>query len=259
MAGFNTHSFVYDSVPCDIYGLLIADLDGNGQKESDNFNSQIRTVIPPNSHESIFLGYESKEPLSFEITLISEKEVDAYTQGKIAKWLVGRNGFKKLQVVQPDLSSVIYYCIFTNLKTTYIAGYAHAFTLTGITNSPYQFEKNKVVTTTVVTSGSLTISNNSDIEDYIYPDVKITSTSGGDIEIINTSDADRSFKITGLSTGEVITISGKTQLLTSSTTLNRLGNFNKHWFRLRDGTNVLSIIGSATIEFTIPVIRQVGS
>lgn len=258
MAGFNTHSFIYDGIPCDIYGLLIADLDGDGLKESDNFNSQILTVIPPGAYESVFLGYESKEPLPFEITLVSEQKIDAYKRGKISKWLVGRNGFKKMQIVQSDLSSVIYCCIFTNLKTTYVAGYAHAFTLTGITNSPYQFEKNKVVTTTVDTSGTLSIYNNSDIEDYIYPDVKITSTSGGDIEIINISDANRSFKITGLSAGEKITISGKTQTLTSSASLNRIGNFNKHWLRLKDGSNALSITGSATIEFTIPVIRQVG-
>lgn len=259
MAGFNAYSFIYDGVPCDKYGLLISDLDGNGIKESSDFNSAIRTINPPNSFEHIFLGYDSKEVLSFEITLVSEREVDAYTRGKISKWLVGRNGYKKLQVVQQDLSSVIYYCIFTSMKTTYISGYAHAFTLTGQTNSPYQFEKNKEISETVSGSKEITIINNSDIEDYIYPDIRITTSTSGDIEIINLSDDSRSFKITGLSNNEIVTISGKTQTVVSSTELNRLGNFNKHWFRLKDGANNLQIKGSGIIKFTIPVIRQVGA
>lgn len=241
MATFSGYSFIYDGVPCDVFGLGIYDLDGNGQKENSNYKTNLRTATPPQSYESIFLGYESKENLTFSMTLVSEKEIDAFTHGKICKWLLNRNGYKKLQIIQPDLSCVIYYCMFTSLTTVSIGGYAHAFNVEVETNSPYQYENNKIVSEVFTTSGTLTIINNSDISGYIYPDVTITSTSGGDVEIVNTSDANRSFKITGLSSGEVITIGGKTQSLVSSTELNRLENFNKHWFRLKDGSNVTSV------------------
>lgn len=259
MATFNGYSFIYDGTPCDVFGLGIYDIDGNGQKENSNFKANLRTVTLPQAYESTFLGYESKENLTFPMTLVSEKEIDAYTHGKICKWLLNQSGYKKLQIIQPDLSSVIYYCVITSLTTISIGGYAHAFNVEVETNSPFQYENNKIVSKVFTTSGTLTIVNNSDINDYVFPDVTITSTSGGDVEIVNTSDANRSFKITGLSTGEVITIGGKTQSLVSSTEINRLENFNKHWFRLKDGSNVLTVIGSATIKFEIPVIRMVGA
>lgn len=259
MANFNAYSFIYDGIPCDIYGLMIADFDGNGEKEQDTFSSQIRTVTLPQSYEHIFMGYESKDPLQFQMTMVSENKIDAYTQGKISEWLLNRNGFLKLQVIQADLTSVIYYCMFTKMKVINIAGYTHAFTVDVLTNSPYQYENNKIISKVITTSGTMSIVNNSDINDYIYPNVTITSTAGGNVTITNTSDANRAFTITGLASGEVITISGKCQTLVSSTSLNRLGNFNKHWMRLKRGTNALTITGSATISFEIPVIRMVGT
>lgn len=259
MANFSAYSFIYDGVPCDIFGIYIADLDGDGQKETKSFEASIRTVTPPGAYESVFLGYESKNPLTFPMTFVSDKEVDAYTHGKISKWLLNKNGFKKLQIIQPDLSSIIYYCIFTSMTDTSIGGYNHAFTVDVQTNSPYQYEKNKIISKVFITSGTQTIVNNSDIDGYVYPDVKITLTSGGNITIVNTSDNNRSFIITGLSTGEVITISGKCQSLVSSTEINRLDNFNLHWLRLKDGVNNLSVTGSATIEYTIPVVRLIGA
>ena len=50
------------------------------------------------------------------------------------------------------------------------------------------------------------------------------------------------------------------QIITSSTGLNRLGNFNKNWFRLVSGVNKLRIVGGLEAStMTYQNARKVGS
>jgi hypothetical protein len=83
---------------------------------------------------------------------------------------------------------------------------------------------------------------------------------GGDVFIENEEDGGRIFSFTDLQTNEVITIQNDYQIISSSTGLKRLGNFNKHWLRFLPGKNTLHITGSvASISNTYSlIVKKVG-
>lgn len=259
MAGFNALSFTYDGIPGEKYGLFICNFDSNTTEQVAE-NHTIRAIALNNSYKNIFYGYETPEPFTFEITLGSEKVIDAYVRSQITKWLVRRNGYKKLKIIQADMSSIFYNCVFTQINTVYIGNLAYAITLTAVCDSPYQYENPKTFNVNVNNNYNLTIKNTSDTLEYIYPKISFTmSAGGGNLSIINQDDNGREFKFTELSGSETINIDNQSKIITSSLGFYRLKNFNKQWLRLVNGVNSLKITGIASISIEMSVIKRIGA
>lgn len=98
--------------------------------------------------------------------------------------------------------------------------------------------------------GTTIVNVDSDISDYIYPDVKISvGSNGGDILITNATDEnDRITKIISATPNELITLKGSINYISGD-------NFSKfdgrNFVRLLDGENAITIIGDVnSIEFT---------
>lgn len=85
---------------------------------------------------------------------------------------------------------------------------------------------------------------------YYFPklliDMKGSATS---ITLANLSDGNRQFTFTGLNVGESLKVDNDLKSIESSTGLHRISNFNKNWFRLCMGRNLISINQPAIIEF----------
>lgn len=252
-------SFIYNNIPSEIYGLILCELDGSDVSEGDSSGAEVYSNKIPGSKEYVLYGVERKDPISFSITIASEKELDSLTRSNIKKWLLGQKSYKKLYIVGQDTQSIYYNCIFTNMETVFLGNAAYAFKLTAVCDSPYQHENPEVKTYSFAsTPNTISIISRSDISDYIYPIVMFKiSSAGGTFSIKNTTDNERLFQFTTLSGSETITIDNQRQIITSDLSIYRLQNFNKYWFRLLPGNNSLVVTGRGDLTVTIPIYRNI--
>lgn len=263
MAGFYASAFKYDGVSSDVHGISMCYIDNSNINTQVNETHTIRILNTIRAKENIFLGYEALEPLTFEITVFSESGLTVTQRRLINKWLVGRNGYKKLEIQQDNLATIYYQCIFNEQSTLYVGEICMGLTLRATCDSPYQHMLPVIATKAALAEpDSITIDNTSDIYDYVYPKLTFTTKPDGlqpHVSIINTSDNNREFKITDPSTNNVFTIDNQNKLMVSNNPNFNFNTFNLKWLRLINGVNVLTLSGLSEISITSPVYVRVGA
>jgi hypothetical protein len=254
MASFYSYDFVYDDVASQQYDLMIITFDdgspfnGVGSTSVNVINQRVLRKSKP-----YYLGRTQEPVLEFPITFGRKDIVTGLERDTISKWLFGRSTYKKLYIIQDDLSSAYYNCFFNNPSPVYIGGLNYAFECTVICDSPFAYSPlNKTSGSHTDFTGlnySTTIYNNSSEDEYLYPSVSFKmSTSGSTISITNQTDDNREFVMglsgSPLSVEEEITVDNDLQIITTSTGLKRVPTFNKNWLRLLPGANDITISGS---------------
>lgn len=261
--GFYGKSFLYNNIPSDYYGLMISELDSSGVNESmGSSNMEIKEQKIFRRPTPFFLGATPSPKLSFGMSAFSEEEINADFFALIQKVFFSSRTYKKLQILQDDVAEIYFDCILNDPKIIRVGNLLRGISFTVDCSSPFAFNFPKTTTYTYTTPSvnSTVIFNNSsdDNGSYLYPLSVITVNSfGGSIIITNLSDSNRVFEFIRLSAGEVITIDNSLQTITSSTGLNRLSVFNKHFLRLIPGVNNLRIQGSvASVAMTCQFISR---
>lgn len=253
---FNARYFCYDGVWSGTYGLELADFDEDSVRETDTFTPSLSVLKVPSLVRFFHGGIAYDSAPTCEFSIISQSTISGSMRGEILSWLVGRREFKPLVFIDGDNENFTYYCVFTDAATIWINGECHGFRLTG--NLDSQFARG-TPTQATATAGShvVTIQNKSDIvDDYTYPKVEF---SGGAVNIINaTDDANRAFAFTGIGAGETVTVDNELKIISSSTSANRLPDFNKNWLRLRRGNNTLVITSAGSVTVTCPWYAMIG-
>ena len=260
--GFWARNFVYDGIISSEYGLTITSNNDTGSAGADVelYTQQIYRKPKP-----YLLGVQQTPVLSMPIHINVSDRLSATEDSIISKWLFGRNSYKKLQIIQPDMQYVYYNCIFTGKQTEIIGNIIRGYYATIICDSPFAWTYPKTITYTYpsgyLVNDTISMNNSSDMDDYTYPIVSFTmNTFGGSLSIINTSDDNREFAFTGLSAGEIITVDNNLQIITSSITgVNRLSNFtNYKWFRYIPKMNDLQISGNiSSLSFTNQFAKKI--
>ena len=262
---FYGSSFQFDNIPSETFGLLISEINGSpvdstmGSTSMDILNKRLYRRATP-----YFFGSSPSENLSFEISAnaLDMEEIDAETFQLIQAWLFSPRTYKKLLILQPDMESVYFNCIFNNPKIIRVGNKIVGFTATVECDAPFAWNFPKTTTytyTNPTVDNSVVFYNGSDDKGaYLYPSTVITMNSfGGSVTITNSSDANRVFSITGLSAGEVITIDSSLQTLSSSTGLKRLSLFNKHFLRFVPAVNNLRIQGNiSSVAITVRTVAK---
>jgi hypothetical protein len=203
--------------------------------------------------------------LEFDMTLISANPIDGSTRSAIHKLFLGKDGYKKLQIVQDDISDVIFDTIFTSATNKFVGNVQRGITLHGKCNSPYQRTATKELTYSFdgnnVVNQDIEFYNQSDNSDYIYPIVEFELNSVGNFfQLTNITDDNRIFLFTDLLPNETITVDNFHQTVVSDTGLTRLSRFNKNFFRLRSGYNKLNVqSGIGTFTMTYQLVRNIGA
>ena len=263
MAGFNGFQFVFDGVPSSTYGLCLAEFDPNGFK-TNSAGSNVTLIEDglPRRTKPYFYGVVQNEKLQFEISITNTKGLDRRTVAVIQKWLFGQTRYKKLQVVQCDMDDMYFNCMLKNADIITIGNIPYGFTCTVECDAPWgwEFPRTSVFSTQEVET-NLQFYNSSDDSDYLYPIINFKlDTSTTDVSVINLDDNNRASTFTGLLPSETIYINNDLEIITSSTGLNRLKNFNGKYFRFRQGLNRIRIIGGlTTASVTYQFARKVGS
>jgi len=256
---------IYDNVPSSVYDLRIMDFRTNGDVDSPaGSEMEIFEKYIYRKPKSFYYGRTQNTPLNFDLTLASKDPIDAITRSAIQRTFLGRDSYKDFQIVQDDLMLIKFETIFTSAENKYIGNVQRGITLHGQCNSAYGFTYPKIVTQTfggnALVDYNFNIYNNSDNNDYIYPEVEFTLNSvGDDFQITNITDNNRIFLFSDLQPNETITVDNYRQSITSSTSLLRLSAFNKKWFRLLPANNQLNIkSGIGTFTITYSEMKSVG-
>lgn len=256
--GFN---FIFNDVQSERYNLKIGYFDGGGKTDS-SFGSNVEIIEEKIRRVSVpfFYGTEITPPLTFDMVVFSEQELDAYDRQAIGQWLFGKQEYKYLQIEQKDLEGVYFRCILMNPETIYIGNGAYGKKFTVRCDAPWGWSDEKVDSYTITTPNQvINYTNLSDADEYLYPLVTYTlGISTTTCSVINLSDSSREFKFTSVSGNEVLTVDNQRQIITSSLGSNRLSNFNLKWLRLVPGLNQLRVTGNGTFTIRTRFPKKVG-
>jgi len=251
-------TFSYDGIFSGQYGLMIAGIDEDYVQDTTPFNYTVHAVKTKRAKRFSFSGIENEEMPQFQFSVISETPIPDIIRRELLRWLVGRNGFRKLQLHQPDYQDYEYNCIFAQAGLKYINGECHGINLTATFDSPYAYGRanKKTITSDGTDWVSVKIINDSDIvDDYIYPVVKFNAP----ISIINATDnVGRIFEYDNMTLTEKVEIDNELKIITSNIGGDKLGNFNLNWLRLIRGVNELRIQINGTCTIQWPTLIKIG-
>ncbi len=243
---FYGYQFVFNGISSWEYGLMIYDLSGS--KEDGVFASAPSAIFEDRTawrNTPIYYGVSKNKPLTFTLTFgalpenrkpwLSRWEMDA-----IASWLTGEEGYKYLEIMQPDMEAFRYKCMITDMKYTTYGKYPWAFSCEVQCDSPYAYLYPETISQSVAGQATRDFNNRASSK-YYRPKMEITLYAKSEFRIINHSDQDREFVFNAI-TGTyplVITVDNENEIITNNRGLNLYDSFNFHFFRLVRGKNEL--------------------
>lgn len=246
-------NFIYDNIISSEYGLTITSTSSGEEESTDGAGVKLYTQEIYRRPRSYLLGVQQSPSLTFSVELNVSQELSAEEDSVISNWLFGSMNYKKLQILQPDMTYVYYNAIFDSKQTYRVGNIIRGYTANVVCDSPFawEFPKSEVHDyglNTYWVQDNIIINNKSDNADYTYPKVIFKMNAfGGDISIVNQSDGNRNFAFTGLNAFEQITVDNDLQTIVSSISedTNRLPNFNNYnWMRLVKNVNKLYLTGN---------------
>lgn len=265
---FFGYEFVFDGLPCSEYGLMVYDFGSNTQGDSSFKPGEIQEDRIAGRYDSLMYGLTQNQPLEYTLVFGANMEsvdaarnLDRFEVEAIAAWLIGHDTWKWLEISQSDMETFRYRCIITDLKMITYGNMPWAFSCNVTCDSPFAYTFPEVKTVDVSGETDFVLYNRSTYNGFYRPQIVIETSAGGDISIVNTSDNDREFKFTGLQTGTPLSISidNQNQVITNNLSMNLYDSFNKKFFRMVRGQNVLKINAtSATIKFVCEFPVNIG-
>ena len=259
--GFWGRTFLLDGIPSDRYGLTISQSVHNtaasGGEETDPSGSDLKLYLQEYLRRPTptLLGVQFAPPLVFDIECNVSQEMTANDFRPVAAWLFGNIGYRKLQIEQPDMYGYYFNGMFTKPQIKRAGNLIRGFYGSFNCDSPWGWTYPQTLTknyTASIVNDSFVINNLSDHSGYLYPQLLIImNVFDGFLTLTNVEDNNRQFSITSLASNELVTVNNDLQILTSSTNLNRLPNFNLNWFRLLPGVNHIQLSGNVSqVKFT---------
>jgi len=265
---FKGEQFVFGGVPSEEFGLLMYEPSGGGQESFKMpFPGSANTAHAANGFRNFLYNREQASPLIFKLAVCADPYCagdataffDRYDVDAIMQWLTGEDEYRWLHILQPDTDLFRFRCVVTDVELVTWDGSPWAVNVTFQCDSPYAYwlpQRFSATSTTAATR--LTIHSKSSAPGYYRPRVKLTTTSGTDILIVNESDNGSEFRLTNLPQGLTLNIDGEKCLIESSDGINRYAEFNMQFLRLKRGENKLAITGNAAIEIVCEFPANIG-
>lgn len=257
--------FSFDGIPCFEYGLMVYDVGGSN--EDGKFSSQVEIIEDRTAkrYSPLHYGVIQNTPLTFSFTFGADidaidksQPLDRWDMEVVAHWLTGHDDYKYLEITQPDLETVRYKCIISDLEYITYGNIPWAFTCQVTCDSPFAYSYPETITHTVSGTLDAMIESRASCK-YYYPYLTIKVTEGNSFSIINHSDNDRVFSFENLPSAPIeIYIDNENEVITNSKDLNIYDCFNFNFFRLVHGYNNIELTGDADVSFTCEFPINVG-
>jgi len=257
-------NFIADKESNEAYGIMCASFDAvsGAEKVSGGGETELNIEKTPRSGAFHITSQPYSSPLSFTFQVINYDgtNIDETKERSIKKWLCKRGKYIDFQIDDIRFDNVKFLVNISNpqiIKVGDVVGMEFSVQC----KFPYGYSPtlNKLYNISTINQ-QITLFINNDDDDYIFPDVIITSNINGSLSITNSTDvANRIFTISNLVVGEVITIKGSIPDISSSVSSHAVWtDFNKRWIRFTDGTNILTVSNLCTIKLSYQEPRKVG-
>lgn len=260
------YDFEYDNVRLSDLGFIICQFDSSDVETVSN-GSEIKfeTVSTLNGikHELTSAIYEDCLTATFQICKhpcdYDETEVSVEDMRKIMRWL-NRKEYHKFKLLDDEYSGIYLEASF-NVSKVEIDGRIRGFELEMFTNRPFALQEPVLIALDIVEANEAkTIYSASDEEGYIYPNMEITISVNGVLEIYNASE-DRTMRVNNCKKGEVITV--EYPMISSSLPSHKIQNdFNWQFFRIsstfKDKENNVTVSLPCSIKMEYSPIAKIG-
>ena len=258
---FSALSFIYDGISSESFDIFLCNMDTGVQKNDGGGNVKIITDKTPKMDYSYCFGVEYEDPLEFTLTFASTTPKTREEISFINNWLIGKPTYRKLQIVQDDMMDIYYNCIMNDFEISSFGNAPFAFSCTVVCDRGWGMKKGYPFEYTVNDNYlELSHMNLSHTNQPTYPIISFTTNSANaKVSIKNVTNNNWETIFQGLSNGEKITLDNQKERIKSSLDLNRLNNFNLHWFELLPGVNKIIIQGNISkVSIQYDYIRKVG-
>ena len=266
----NLTDFEYDGIRLSDMNMSVTSFDSPSDEQDVGNSIEINNVKAQFADTYFSAGYQYTDPFSleFDITKYNCNDFDDFIisdteLNKLMRWL-NRKGYYKFKPIHDDGSfGDIYYLSTFNISLLKVGGRLVGLHLTMNCNAPYAYLETCTFEHTF-DSDSFDITDVSDEVGGIYCKATITVKSAGDLTITNSLDASYPTIIKNCKADEVITMSGKTKII--STTMDshtKLPNdFNYNFIRIKntynENVNTFTTSLPCTIKFEYEPIKKVG-
>jgi len=185
---------------------------------------------------------------------------DRWDLETIASWLTDRDGYRWLEIEQPDMETLRFRCIITDLRFSTVGKEPWAFECRITCDSPFAYTFPEVFKYSVMGSTDIPFFNRSTSNGFFYPQMELYLFGTTFINIINHSDNGRLFSLTDIPNGEIIRINidNENGVITNNLGHNLYRNFNFNFLRLVRGDNRLEVNGSCNMVITCEFLQNVG-
>lgn len=270
----NAIDFEYDGQYLSDYGFIICDFDGASGVDTisagstltfnkvSQFNGRNFSLASTQYENCISTTFDiCKDPEKYEK---DEMEISTDEFRDLMRWL-NRTEFLKFQLHDSDIDyeEGCYFDASFNIEKIKINEILYGLRLTMETNKPFAYgDEEKIKWTISDTSTVKTFSDMSDEIGCIYPSLKIICNDDGDFTIQNLT-FETTTTIANCSDGEVITIDGNTQIITTSDDSHKVyEDFNYEFFKIgntyNSRKNMISVNMPCVVEITYtPIIKDV--
>lgn len=267
--------FEYDNQYLSDYGFIICDFNfSSGANEMDAGSTITFNKISRHSGKKYSLSstqYDECITTSFDICKNpdiydpEDMEISNDEYRDIMRWL-NRREFLKFQVIDDGNDNferdTCYYNASFNIDKIKINEKLYGMRLTMETDKPFGYGQEQSVSWTFSDSNvSKILSDISDEIGYIYPTVIITINRNGDLSLYNELE-NCTTVIKNCKVGEVITLNGDTQIITTTYASHDICNdFNFEFFRIGNTINnrnnriSVSLPCNVVIKYT-PIIKD---
>lgn len=250
---FRDLDFKFDGIKGRDKQLKIVNIDN---KNSENIFGIDREINEENIgiDEPLFLGVKKKCP-SIPITLMKMNNYGipkAFKKNElleICRWLF-KEDYRPF--ISYDNTGIVHYVLFTKGRDFENCAREGYINLEMRLSAPYGYSNQLINFYEVRGKKIIDIYNNSNLDQFIYPDIEFELlSSDGNIEIIN-STTNQKVIFTNLDDYEHIYVYNdalRDVVSLKNNDKNIYKNFNKEWMKLAYGKNRIKIIGNCKIKF----------
>ena len=266
MANFIGTKFTFNGETSDSHNVMLVKVGDGGMINTSLGGGRSPIEEWVINRDKPFFYKTKLEPRELQITIMLNTSAtptltwSSAVRSEIFSWLYSPRGY--CDFVSED-SVYIDKIIFTSPLELTTANLTDGYITLSAQALPHKYAPLQTTNVTVSSAPTaLTInclqniqSPNNDL--YFYPSMTVVVGAGGNIRIVNTSDSSRVFELTSLSVGETVTINNELKIITATVSTGLISKLtNKNWFRLKNGTNNLSItsLGTFTITAQYPVL-----